>query len=116
MAILDREDDPYRIVSHTGEIRVKSKEGLQLAEALAEARQFLGRHNEFRGLEIRELRLADGHLPGYEIRTDYSPTAGRLGELLDTTYLPGPEQTIIFYVYWPPGIDDSGPPTDDKNP
>lgn len=116
VAILDREDDPWRMVSYTGEIRVKTQEGLTLAEAVTAARQFLSRHNAFQGLEIRELRMADGHTPGYEIKTDYSPTAGRWGDLLDTTYLPGPEQTIIFYVFWPPGIDDSGPPSDDKTP
>jgi hypothetical protein len=53
--------------------------------------------------------MADGHVPGYEIKTVYKPTVGGKPYLLDTRYLPGPEQTIRFIVTMPLDLNGSEP-------
>jgi len=110
VAILDREDDRFLIVSQSGPIKVNLLEGLTITEAQAEARRFLGRNNYFKDMETRAIMGPDGQMIGYEIRSLYSPSVGRMGDDLDTTYLFGPDDTVIFYVYYPPevgsGADD----------
>lgn len=101
VAVLDRQDDRFLIVSHTGTINVRVREGVTVTEALAEAKVFLGRNNYFAGMETRAIIGPEGREIGYEIRTSYSSAAGRLGDYLDTTYLPGPDETVILYVYYP---------------
>lgn len=105
VAILDREDDRFLFVSHSGAIRVNLREGLTITEAQAEARHFLGRSNYFSDTEPKAILGPNGQVIGYEIRARYSPTAGRLGDDLDTTYLFGPDDTVTFYVYYPPEVD-----------
>lgn len=104
LAIMDREDDHVLLRSHAGEHRLEVLEGLSMTEARSEARRFLGRNNYFHGLEPRMIFGPDGQPLGYEIRGSYSSSAGRKGDYLDTTYLPGPDNSVIFYVYYPPEI------------
>lgn len=104
VAILDREDDRLLLVSHSGPVKVNLREGLTITEAQTEARRFLGRNNYFSGMEPRAITGPDGRVIGYEIRSRYSPSVGRLADDLETTYLPGPDDTVIFYVYYPPEV------------
>jgi|GEM_PF-6075233 len=104
MAVMDREDDRFLLVSHAGEHRLRTLEGLTMAEAREEARRFLGRNNYFHDLEPRVIIGPDGQPLGYEIRGSYSPSAGRRGDDLDSTYLLGPDNTVIFYIYYPPEV------------
>lgn len=104
VAILDQEDDRFLVVSYSGTIKVNLLEGLTITEAQAEARRFLGRNNYFNGMESRAIIGPDGQVIGYEIRSRYSPPVGRRADDLDTTYLFGPDNTVIFYIYYPPDI------------
>ena len=108
VAILDRKDDRFLFVSHSGAIKVNLREDLTITEAQAEARQFLGRNNYFFGMEPRAITGPDGQVIGYEIRGRYSPSVGRLADDLDTTYLFGPDDTVTFYVYYPPEVGSGG--------
>lgn len=106
VAVLDREDDRFLIVSHSGALKVNLLEGLTITEARAEARRFLGRNNYFYAMDPRAITGPDGQVVGYEIRSRYSPSVGRKGDDLDTTYLFGPDNTVVFYVYYPPEVDN----------
>jgi hypothetical protein len=110
VAILDREDDRLLLVSQSGALKVRLLEGLTITAAQAEARNFLRRNNYFLDIDPRAITGPDGQVIGYEIRSRYSHTVGRLADDLDTTYLFGPDNTVIFYVYYPPevgsGADD----------
>lgn len=110
VAVLDRLDDRFLLISHTKTINVRLLEEVTIAEALAETKVFLGRNNYFAGMETKAIIGPDGLEIGYEIRARHSPLAGRMGDDLDTTYLPGPDDTVIFYVYYPP--QSNGGPDD----
>ncbi|MFA7383290.1 MAG: hypothetical protein WC001_07555 [Desulfurivibrionaceae bacterium] len=104
VAILDREDDRFMFVSQSGAIKVDLRQGLTISEAQAEARHFLGRNNYFFDMEPKAIIGPDGQVAGYEIRGLYSPSVGRRADDLDTTYLFGPDDTVTFYVYYPPEV------------
>lgn len=113
LAIMDPEDDGFLLRSHAGEHRLTVLEGLSLTMARSEARRFLSRNNYFHDLETRAIIGPEGQALGYEIRGSYSSSAGRKGDYLDTTYLAGPDSSVIFYVYYPPEIGrdaDISPP------
>jgi hypothetical protein len=99
MAVLDREDDRYRIVSYTGDIAVKVREGLPAAQALNQATGFLKRQNTFRDAEIMAITGPEGHVLGYEIRPLYRLLGDARGDAIDTSYVLGPEDTVTFYVF-----------------
>ena len=104
VAVLDRQDDRFLIVSHTGTINVRLLEGLTITEAQAEANRFLGRNNFARGMETKAISGPDSQVIGYEIRSHYPLSVGHKADDLDTSYLFKPDNRVVFYVYYPPEI------------
>ncbi|MDA8165376.1 MAG: hypothetical protein M0017_10155 [Desulfobacteraceae bacterium] len=98
LAVMDREGDPYRIVSWTGDIGVEEREHLTAAEAFREAKAFLGNQNTFRSVETLAITGPDGQVIGYELRPLFW-LAGAGGEAIDTSYVLGKNDVVTFYVF-----------------
>jgi len=109
VAILDRENDNYRIVPFGANFNYRTFKGLTGQEAYEKAFTFLSNQNDFRNVEKRSIIGPDGDtIIGYEIRPFYhSFTVGRLGDVMKTSFVLRPDNTVQVYVSLKHRFEDS---------
>lgn len=98
LAILDREDDSFRLEPFGGELNASTKQGMTLADAFDEAKRFVGQHTAFLTYETRIINGPGDGILGYEVRPIFLPTATGMSDPLDSTYLLLPDNTVNVYV------------------
>lgn len=107
IAILDRTDDPYTILPYGAAFNYRLIEKLTASEAMERGGQFINDLYAYRATERREIHGPDQTVIGYELRPLFMPlTTGRLGDLLDTSYLLQPDNRVLVYVGFKEGYHD----------
>ena len=96
IAILDRNDDPYTILPYGAEFNYRIIAGLSADEAMEGGERFIKSLVPYWTTEKREILGPDNSVIGYELRPFFMPfSTGILGDILDTSYLLGPEENRV---------------------
>jgi len=107
IAILDRSGDPYTILPYGATFTYRIIENLSASEAMERGEGFINDLYAYRTTERREIHGPDHTVIGYELRPLFMPiTTGRLGDLLDTSYLLQADNQVLVYVGFKNGYQD----------
>lgn len=87
VALLDRDDDGYRIEPYAPDFRYRTKKGIPADRALKEAEDFISLHPSFAKAQLKSIRDNGGNIIGYEYRPLYIPLEHGTDDLMDIDYL-----------------------------
>jgi hypothetical protein len=86
IAILDKEGDPYSLEIYAPDSSYTAQTGLNAAQALKEAEQFVRRNIQFERSRLHRILSPAGAGIGYELRPLYSVTTFGRDDILDVRY------------------------------
>ena len=86
VAILDREGDPYSFEIHAPQFSFTTRTGLDGAQALEEAEQFVRSHIRSEGSRLRRVLGPTGSPIGFELRPLYPVTTFGTDDILEVAY------------------------------
>ncbi len=99
VAILDREDDQYRIQPFGSSFNYRTFEGVAGADAIERGNQFLANLMYYRRTELREIFGPGNTVIGYEMRPIFFPmNTGGFSDILDTMYVLKQNNLIMAYI------------------
>lgn len=99
VAILDREDDQYRIQPYGSSFNYRTFEGVAGADAIERGNRFLANLSNYRRTELREIFGPGNAVIGYEMRPIFlAVNTGGFGDILDTMYVLKKNNLVMAYI------------------
>jgi hypothetical protein len=104
IAILDAEGDPYSFEIYAPDSSYTVQAGLNAAQALKEAEQFVRRNIQFERSRLHRILSPAGAAIGYELRPLYSVTTFGRDDILDVRYSIK-DRTVLVCIELEPDIE-----------